>query len=274
MEYIDNTLVDGNSGVYMIGCRHSDLVYIGSSKNLKSRFNRHKHHLLKGDHFRKLLQELSLKHGIESFYFEILEKCDNSDLIEIEQYHFERLKSISVNSRVYVESNRGMKYPKEILEKRKEIMAKLMSEGFVPFANVDRSKRTGENHPMYGKNHSDKAKEKISKANKGRTVSEEFKRKLSERMLSFKHTNRTKDILREKLKGNKNGEGHVCPKELKEANRIRQSKPVKQFDMDGNFIKLWESAKQASQSLGINYSSIGLVVSGERNHAGGYVWKR
>ena len=46
-----------------------------------------------------------------------------------------------------------------------------------------------------------------------------------------------------------------------------------QYDKDGNFIKEWESAKEAGNTIGIYPSSITRTCNNERNTAGGFVWK-
>lgn len=50
-------------------------------------------------------------------------------------------------------------------------------------------------------------------------------------------------------------------------------KPVMQFDLLGNYIATYESAKQAEQITGVARCSISNVLCGRRNKAGGYVWK-
>ena len=50
-------------------------------------------------------------------------------------------------------------------------------------------------------------------------------------------------------------------------------KPVIQYDLNGNFIKQWISAKQAGEILNINRISIGAVCRGEKNTSGGFKWK-
>ncbi len=49
---------------------------------------------------------------------------------------------------------------------------------------------------------------------------------------------------------------------------------VKQYDLSGNFIKEYESIKEAALNNGINPSNISNVLSGKRNQTGGYIWKR
>lgn len=49
------------------------------------------------------------------------------------------------------------------------------------------------------------------------------------------------------------------------------SKPVVQFDMDGNFIKKHPSIQQAQRETG--YSHILDCIKGERKTAGGYQWR-
>lgn len=50
-------------------------------------------------------------------------------------------------------------------------------------------------------------------------------------------------------------------------------KSVNQYDMNGQFIKCWECAKQAFRVLGIHYKNISAVCRGKRKSAGGYIWK-
>ena len=47
---------------------------------------------------------------------------------------------------------------------------------------------------------------------------------------------------------------------------------ILQYDLDGNFIKQWDSMKEATKKL--NIRNISQVVNGKRNKAGGYIWKK
>lgn len=67
--------------------------------------------------------------------------------------------------------------------------------------------------------------------------------------------------------GNKPSEEH------KEKLRKLNSKPILQYDMYGNFIREWESAKQVEKELGIDAGSIREVCKGKYRHAGFFVWK-
>lgn len=50
-------------------------------------------------------------------------------------------------------------------------------------------------------------------------------------------------------------------------------KPVLQFDKQGIFIKLWNSAKDVFDSAKINSSTISACCKNKRKTAGGYIWK-
>lgn len=53
----------------------------------------------------------------------------------------------------------------------------------------------------------------------------------------------------------------------------RPTKHVLQYDLDLNFIKEYDSAKIAAESVGIHVSKICMVCIGKRNKAAGYIWK-
>lgn len=51
------------------------------------------------------------------------------------------------------------------------------------------------------------------------------------------------------------------------------SKPVKQYDLEENFIKEWESIMQASKETKVKYYSISNNCRGKQRSAGGFIWK-
>lgn len=50
-------------------------------------------------------------------------------------------------------------------------------------------------------------------------------------------------------------------------------KKVIQYDLQGNFIKEWDSTAEAGRQLKINQSNISACCRGKRNKVGGYVWR-
>jgi hypothetical protein len=54
----------------------------------------------------------------------------------------------------------------------------------------------------------------------------------------------------------------------------KTGKKIKAFTSDGIFFKDFDSIKSAARELNIQSTSITKVISGERNFAGGYIWKQ
>lgn len=52
----------------------------------------------------------------------------------------------------------------------------------------------------------------------------------------------------------------------------KNSKRICQIGLDGELIKIWDCATDASSELHIDQSSISMVCSGKRKTAGGFVW--
>lgn len=50
------------------------------------------------------------------------------------------------------------------------------------------------------------------------------------------------------------------------------TKPVTQYTLDGEFVRHWESAKEASEKTPANRSYITQVCKGKRVSAGGFLW--
>jgi len=109
-----------------------------------------------------------------------------------------------------------------------------------------------------GKKHSEETKQKQRNAKLGIKQSEEHKQKRFIKITGIKRNSTTKEKM--SLSATK-------PKPYLQ-------KIILQFDIEGNFIKEWECAKQAAISLGKKSSgNICDVCQGKRKQAYGYVWK-
>lgn len=84
-------------GVYKISNNLNNKIYIGSSKNIKSRFHSHIYSLSKGKHNSKHLQNFYNKHKEIHFRMEVLEECDIKDLKDREQFYLDTLKPFKDN---------------------------------------------------------------------------------------------------------------------------------------------------------------------------------
>lgn len=56
-------------------------------------------------------------------------------------------------------------------------------------------------------------------------------------------------------------------------NGRRSRKPVAQYDLDGNLIAIFPSAREADKLTGIGYKQISAVCNGNKKTAHGYVWR-
>lgn len=55
--------------------------------------------------------------------------------------------------------------------------------------------------------------------------------------------------------------------------REKTSKKIIQYDLDDNFIKIWNGIREAGRNLKITNQAICLCCMGRRNKAGGYKWR-
>ena len=60
-----------------------------------------------------------------------------------------------------------------------------------------------------------------------------------------------------------------APKKVK-----KLMKPVKQYTLDGEYIRTWDGASVAGETLGIRPSGISNCAGGRQGQAGGYIWKK
>ena len=64
-----------------------------------------------------------------------------------------------------------------------------------------------------------------------------------------------------------------CSKAAAEKAKEKLSKPVLQFDKQGEFVAEFPSAREAERATGIVQNNISNCCNGSRNSAGGYLWR-
>lgn len=89
--------MDEDIGIYKITCLPTQMVYVGQSINIKSRWNQHLNELRNNKHCNGILQEDFLKYGEINFNFEIIALCELETLNMLEHHYVKK----------YEESNRS-----------------------------------------------------------------------------------------------------------------------------------------------------------------------
>lgn len=171
------------TGIYMIKNMTNGHTYIGSSKDIKSRWYQHKHKLKHNKHENDHLQKAWNKYGGDAFVFSILEECvlDKNLITAREQFYLDTIKpEYNILSKAY--TSLGRKHS----DKTK--------------------KKISENNFMKKFGHSEETKKQISKTLKGKSKSSSHILKMCHR----KHDNGTKDKISQSLLG------HECSVETKQ----------------------------------------------------------
>lgn len=181
--------------VYKIVNVKNNKCYVGSTTQLKIRFNNHYRELKTNNHSPKF-QNAWNKFGEENFYFAIIETfkvSTRNELYKQEQFWIDKLDSY-----------------------KNGYNSKVKAKGF----------GVGEEHPMFGRKHSKNTILKMQRAAKlrpKRKLSEEHKAKISISSSRLKHSDETKEKLRLKNLGKNNP---MFGKKASNETREKQSKAL------------------------------------------------
>lgn len=173
-------MTTNNCGIYIIKNIITNMVYIGSSKQISIRKNQHFSMLKNNKHYNKRLQNAWNKYGEENFIFNIVENVEETkELSNIEQKYLNIFESYKrekgYNICEIAESCLGRSHNEET--KRKISLSKLGSKNGMYGKKVSTKTKeilsklnTGENNHFYGKHHTDETKQRLSMLKKGKEV--------------------------------------------------------------------------------------------------------
>lgn len=114
---------------------------------------------------------------------------------------------------------------------------------------------------------SEETKCKISKKLKGKRFTEEHKAKISNAQLGCKNHMYGKK-LNDEVK-NKIRQGNI----IHPSSGQFPSRKINQYDLNGIFIKTWNSMGEIERKLKINHSMISECCNNKQKTSGGYIWK-
>lgn len=174
-------------------------AYIGSTRNLKKRWRRHRSDLRRGHHGNPYLQRAWNKCGEQAFEFVVLEEnIPTGQLIQREQCWLDKYRIMGEVYNCGVVAENAMMGCKHTIETRRKLseahQGKLHSEETrrkigEAHQGMKRSKETchnlskakcGERNPNYGKSPSKETRRRISEALRGKNRSEETCRKIGD----------------------------------------------------------------------------------------------
>jgi len=143
------------SGVYKITNTVHGKFYIGSSKDTDNRRTEHWNALRRGDHVNPILQNSWNYHGEDKFTFEVIETCDTDQCLLREQHYLDLLQPFkgtgyNINTKA-LGGDTFMYHPN-----KEEIREKI------------RLLNLGDKNPMFGRKHTEEAKQKQKASSIGR----------------------------------------------------------------------------------------------------------
>jgi group I intron endonuclease len=239
-------------GIYKITSPNGE-IYIGQSINIEKRWKTYYWQFSTKRLKAQIKLYLSFKeYGYENHIFEIVEEMLGST--RLERLHKEKYYKILYDS---VNNGLNCKYEDGGVEMTDNVRLKIgLGNKGKTVSNKTREKLSKihiNNKNMLGKKHSEETKKKMSEKHKGKILTQE-------------HINNIK----------KSTKGILKTQEWKDkiSNNHSMNKPIIQYDLEGNFIKEWPSAKTASKSNSKwCYSTICKCASGGLKSSGGYKWK-
>lgn len=222
-------------GIYTIKCLSNGKVYVGSAVDLISRKSQHFYRLRKNKHGNSHLQNAYNKYGEQNFIFEIVEIVEKvEDLILIEQKSIDDFSNENelFNIRKIAKNNLGLKHTKE---------------------SIVKMTKSGKENGMYGKTHSQEARQKMSESRKNKPLTEEWKKNMSLARIGKKRNPLT-DETKQKLHDANKGEN--CIKAKLNWQIVRQ---IREEYSSGLF-----TYKQLGDKYGVYKTAIEKIVKNQR----------
>ena len=233
----------------------------------------------------------------ETLKEEYIKTCySEEEMCSDEQYYIKLFKTLWPNGYNLTEGGDGLIPCEETRRKLRDANKgkKLSEETKKKMSEAQK----GEKNHFFGKHHSEETLLKLIAANKGRHHTEEAKKKISDKIKGRTSPNKGKhpsEETRRKMSISRKGKHHSEESKRKmsaaqkgkhpseEARRkmslakkgkpnVKLSKPVIQLTLDGEFVREWESAKEAGRN-GFDSSAVTKCCRGKLKSHKGFIFQ-
>jgi len=273
--------MDKICGIYCIKNVINNKVYIGKSKNISERWEKHLYALKSNTHPNSHLQSSFNKYGEVNFSFLILDSFEEIEEITLNELEIKLIKEYKSHIDLYG-------YNKTF--------------GGEGASHIDDVKQKISNS-LKGKKFNEERKEKIRKANIGKKRTEEWKKNISKKLsVSIIQYNLEMNFIREwfsmREAANKLGiyesginscvngkqkssKGFIWKRKenpidyIQKPKKVYIGKPfqVNQYNLEGLLIKTWISISEASKQTKTSKSSIIRCCKNKQKTANNFIWK-
>ena len=177
----------GKSGIYKWTNKLTNDIYIGQSKDLSKRFIKYFNLSYLRDRNSLIISRALIKYGYSNFSLEILEYCDEAELLIREQYYFDKLNpkynilkvagsSLNYNHTQETKAKISNSLKGVYVKEKSPLFGKVHTKETKALMSL---KKIKENNPLFGKVHSEKTKELMRQKALGRKHSDETLLKMS-----------------------------------------------------------------------------------------------
>ena len=180
----------GKSGIYKWTNKFTNEIYIGQSKELSKIFINYFNFSYLKNRNNLIISRVLIKYGYSNFSLEILEYCNEADLLIREQYYFDKLNpkynifkiagsSLNYNHTEETKAKISKSLKGFYVKEKSKLIGKLPSYGTEETKALMSIQKSKENNLLFGKVRSDKTRELIRQKALGRKHSEDTLLKLS-----------------------------------------------------------------------------------------------
>jgi len=245
--------------IYKIINKIDNKCYIGQTFNsLEERWRHHK-----GDSSNcRYLKRAFQKYGIENFEMKLICICFDEDLNKFESQYITYYNTLVPNGYNLRQGGNNAKQHQETKQK----IGETLREGYKSGRLVNKSKG------KKGKTHTEETKKKIKEALTGRIfenrvygniISEECKEKIRKKAKERTINEETRKKISEALK-----------KTNKETNvKITVKRKVLQYDINNNFIASFNSLTEAANKYDVSKAALSRICNGKIKSCKGFIWK-
>jgi len=167
------------SGIYCIENLVNNKKYIGKSKDIETRWIKHKSKLLHKNHPNKHLSRAWEKYGEESFKLSIIETCDEKESIEKEIFY---ISYFNTRNNGYNMTDGGEGKPNYVCSEETRKRMSKAGKGRIPWNKgipVSEELRQRLSEARKGKPHTEATKKRMAETRMGKHLSEETKKRIS-----------------------------------------------------------------------------------------------